>query len=203
MKSYSELRSMSRAQLKENWGTPILVCIVFSLILIVLNLIPHVGSIATLILTGPLMLGFIYFFVNFVRGENPKIDALFLGFDNLGKSLGLYLLQGLFVFLWSLLLIIPGIIAQFRYAMAFYILKDNPEIGVKEALTQSSEMMNGYKINFFILNLTFIGWFFLSCLTCGIGLLWFIPYISTTQANFYNELKQLNQTEIPPQIKEL
>ena len=199
MKSYSELRAMSREQLKGHWGISLLVCLIFSLIIGGTSIIPF----APLILGGPLTLGLVYYFVNLSRGEEPKFDSLFSGFDSFGKSLGLYLLQGLFIFLWSLLLIIPGIIAQYRYAMTFYLLKDNPEIGINEALSQSCEMMKGYKWKYFVLSLTFIGWYLLSCLTLGIGFLWLIPYMLTTQANFYNELKQLKQPEVAPQIETL
>lgn len=107
------------------------------------------------------------------------------------------LLIGIFIFLWSLLLIIPGIIAAYRYSMAFYILNDNPKMGAMDALRESKKMMVGYKGKLFFLSLSFIGWTILSVLTLGIGFLWLIPYMNTTTANFYQNLKDASETEIP------
>lgn len=237
MYSCSELRRMSREQLKGRWGTPILVSLVFAIIIVGLQFIPFVGVIGLLILTAPLTLGLINYFVSLTRDEDPKFDSLFSGFDNFGKSLGVYFLQALFIFLWGLLAIIPfsigtfkfisnpyllqenpsifvlmiicfyifmipAIIAQYRYAMCFYILRDNTEVGIRQCIRESSEMMKGYKWKFFVLGLSFIGWGLLSCLTLGIGLLWLMPYIYTTYANFYNELKKLREPETFSQFEE-
>jgi len=237
MKSCSELRGMSREQLKGNWGTPILVSLVYTIIIVGLQFIPFVGFIAILILAAPLTLGLINYFVSLTRDEDPKFDSLFLGFDNFGKSLGVYFLQALFVFLWGLFALIPigifvfnaftnpyifteslssflfiylcliifyipAMIAQYRYSMSFYILRDNPEIGIHQSIRESSEMMKGYKWKFFLLGLSFIGWGLLCVLTLGIGLLWLMPYMNTTYANFYNELKKSREPEVVSQLEE-
>jgi uncharacterized membrane protein len=89
----------------------------------------------------------------------------------------------------SFTLIVPGIIAAFRYSMAFYILKDHPEISPMEAIRRSKEMMVGQKWRYFVLNLSFIGWALLCILTLGIGFLWMHPYISVTNSHFYDELR--------------
>ena len=94
------------------------------------------------------------------------------------------------VFLWSLLFIIPGIIAAIRYSQAFLIKLDDPDLSATECIDKSKEMMNGHKMDYFLLILSFIVWFILGVFTCGILYLWLIPYYSTTICNFYNEIKK-------------
>ena len=95
----------------------------------------------------------------------------------------------LFIFLWMLLLIIPGIIASIAYSQTFYILAEDDTIGSMDALRKSKEMMNGYKWKYFCLVLRFVGWFLLCILTFGIGFLWLSPYIQVSYAKFYEDLK--------------
>ena len=119
-----------------------------------------------------------------------KADSVGVLFDRFGiffKAVGLQLFIGFFVFLWSLLFIIPGIIAGFRYAMAPYIMAENPDIGIREAVNLSKQMMAGHKGRLFGLNFSFIGWAMLSALTFGIGNLWLNPYMNTAFAAFYIE----------------
>ena len=94
-----------------------------------------------------------------------------------------------FVFLWALLLIIPGIIAAIAYSQTFYILAEDDTIGSMDALRKSKEMMIGYKWKYFCLGLRFIGWALLCVLTLGIGFLWLSPYIQVSYAKFYEDLK--------------
>ncbi len=91
--------------------------------------------------------------------------------------------------LWTLLFIIPGIIAQIGYSQVWFILTEDDEISPNDALKKSKEMMYGYKMQYFLLGLSFIGWIILAILTCGIGLLWVLPYIQTSNAKFYEDLK--------------
>lgn len=122
------------------------------------------------------------------------------------KIIGAMFMKGLFVFLWSLLLVIPGIIASYSYYMVSYILTDNPELGYKKALKLSKEMTRGYKLDIFILELSFIGWYFLSIIpavigiingwylltfAAGIGFLFILPYIDATKAQLYLELRKI------------
>lgn len=99
------------------------------------------------------------------------------------------LLSGIYTFLWSLLLIIPGIIKAFAYSQAMYIIAEEPNIGTREALRRSEEMMVGHKAEYFVLQLSFIGWGILSTFTFGILTLWLVPYMNATMANYYQELK--------------
>ena len=97
--------------------------------------------------------------------------------------------MNIFIFLWTLLLIVPGIIMSYAYAMTPYIMKDNPEMGAMECIKKSKAMMNGYKWKLFLLDLGFIGWILLACITFGIYGLWLTPWMQTSRAKFYEELK--------------
>ena len=107
----------------------------------------------------------------------------------------LYILQFIYIFLWTLLLIIPGIVKSYSYSMAFYIMNDHPEYTATQCLDESRRMMNGHKLDLFCLHLSFIGWIIVSILTCGIGVLWVDPYMQLSQANFYEELKKAEETK--------
>jgi uncharacterized membrane protein len=153
--------------------------------------LPVFGTVglAQFVLGGPVMLGLKTFFLKLDRRQPAKFDDLFSQFDNFGNGFLLALLTGIFVFLWTLLLIVPGIIAAYSYAMAPYLMADDPKLGAMDAIRASKQMMKGHKSRLFWLNLSFIGWALLSALTLGIGYLWLTPYIEATTACFYNELK--------------
>jgi len=95
-----------------------------------------------------------------------------------------------FTLLWALLLVVPGIIAAIRYSMAYYILNDNPEIGAMDAIRRSKEMMEGHKMRFAEMWLSFLGWFLLGIFTFGLGMIYAIPYYRAAKANFYLDLKE-------------
>ncbi len=99
------------------------------------------------------------------------------------------IVMGIFTALWSLLLIIPGIIASYRYRMAMYIIHDDPEVGIMEAIRKSKQMMVGHKMDLFVLDLSFIGWGLLSVITLGIATLYVGPYVAATQAAFYDSIQ--------------
>jgi len=189
-KTSSELRFTARNQLKGQWGTAILISVVFTIICGLPSVIPYAGSVISLVLAGPLTLGIISCFIKLVRKQSFKFENLFDGFKNFTSAFILQILVSLFVFLWALLLVIPGIIAAYRYSMAFFILNDNPNIGAMEALDLSKKIMIGNKWRLFCLHLSFIGWALLSILTCGIGFLWLVPYMNTAIANFYENVKK-------------
>ncbi|MBQ7379206.1 MAG: DUF975 family protein [Clostridia bacterium] len=132
--------------------------------------------------------GYACFNLDLIDGKTPDLVTLFKYFPS-WKNIGLSaLLETLYVFLWSLLFIIPGIIASYSYAMVPYIFADDPTIGPNEAITRSKEMMDGYRWRLFCLDFSFIGWNILSAMTCGIGDIWLIPYKSAARADFYREL---------------
>jgi len=197
MKQNFEIRKVARETLAGSWGNAIVAVLIYMGIISVIASIPGLGQIAFIAIMGPLMYGFLLFFVKLVRKNITDFNFIFKAFNfsgpNLGlfgRSLGLYWLMNLYVFLWSLLLIIPGIIAAYGYSMAFFLFIDNPDIGISEALRKSKEMMYGYKSKLFMLNLSFIGWMFLSVLSFGIGFLWLQPYMMTSLVLFYEDLKK-------------
>ena len=99
------------------------------------------------------------------------------------------LLVQIYIMLWTLLFYIPGIVKSYSYAMTPYILLDKPELSATDAITESRKMMNGHKMELFILDLSFIGWILLSLLTCGILFLYVAPYMQAARAEFYRTLK--------------
>lgn len=198
VKENAELRAAARSQLKGKWGTAVLLCLIYAVISGGLSYIPYIGSVASLIIAGPLSLGLVACFLKLVREEPFRFENLFDGFSNFKSSFLTFILMSLFIFLWSLLLVIPGIIATYRYAMAFYILYDNPGISAKDALNASKEMMKGYKGKLFLLHLSFLGWALLCILTVGIGYLWLVPYFNAAQANFYQNLKDASVEDAVP-----
>lgn len=149
-----------------------------------------IGTLISIALV-PLSIAVLWFYLALVRMEGPEISDVFAVFTN-GRTfirlIGVSLLIGIFVSLWSLLLVIPGIIKSLSYSQTYLLLKDHPEYSLLEAITESRKRMNGYKWKYFLLNLSFIGWGILSLLSLGIGFLWLSPYISTANATFYNEL---------------
>ena len=188
MPTNKELRAFAREQLKGRWGNPVLGTFIYIFLFILVSSIPIVGGIISFILTGPLFLGLMTFFLNFKRGKNPKIEEIFYGFKYFGSALLLNFLIVIFILLWALLLIIPGIIACLKYSMAYFVLSDNPNIGAKEAIEKSKSLMEGKKAQLFWLWLSFFGWGLCCILTLGIGFLWLIPYINVSIVNFYENL---------------
>lgn len=137
----------------------------------------------------PLSIASIWFFIDLLRGNGPKISDVFNPYRDLGlglKIIGISIMQSIFLFLWFLLLFVPGVIKSIAYSQTFYLLKDHPEYSTFEAITESRKRMVGLKWKYFLLCLSFIGWGLLSIITFGIGLLWLMPYMSTTFSAFYD-----------------
>jgi len=189
MKENFELRAIARAQLKGDWLTAVGMFIVFCVIISASCAV----VIGPLVLTGPLLLGFLGYYIKKARGEAVRLENLFDGFKSFSSGFLLYLLETIFIALWTCLFVIPGVIKCFSYSMSFFILRDNPGIGAMEAITRSRKMMNGYKGKLFCLCFSFIGWGLLCCLTFGIGFLWLAPYVTSSIANFYEDLKKNQQ----------
>ncbi len=121
-----------------------------------------------LLVTGPFSLGLVVYFVGLFRNQETDTKSVFSGFDQFGKAFVLTLLIGIFVILWALLFIIPGIIAAIRYSQAFYVLRDHPELSAMECLNESKRMMAGNKAKLFTLTISFIGWAILASIPAGI-----------------------------------
>lgn len=144
---------------------------------------------ANLIIMGPLSLGIAQMFLKLHRKEDVRLEEVFAGFNDFARSLTAYLLTALYVFLWMLLLIVPGIVAAIGYSMTFFILAEDPKISATDAMRQSKEMMQGHKSEYFWLMLLFFGWFIVSCLTWGLGFLLLQSYMTMASTIFYKRLK--------------
>ena len=204
-----ELRACARRQLDGVWGKMAFTYFVYFLIYLPYNIISALNSIsewipgipsyfgglnalltiAVMVISGPFALGFAGYFLKRIRGEEIEIKNIFDGFENFFSSFLVMFFIGLFTALWSLLLLIPGIIKAYGYSMAYYIMHDDPGIKPLEAIKQSQIMMKGYKWKLFALQFSFIGWTLLCLLTLGVGFLWLNPYFNLSMANFYENLK--------------
>ena len=146
-------------------------------------------ALVQLLIGGAIELGLKRYNLDLLTRENtPAFATLFSRFRIWGKAFCLRLMTSLLIFLWALLFIIPGIIASYRYALAPYLMAEDPDMGVMEAIARSKELMNGNKWRLFCLQLSFIGWSLLCLLTLGIGYLWLVPYQNAAETAFYLEL---------------
>jgi len=182
-----EFRALAREQMKNRYW------MVFIASLIVAAVSAGTSAIVIgIIVMGPLTVGLSYYLLDYIENKNngDKFELLIEGFKkSLVNSIVAGLLNMVFIFLWSLLFIIPGIIKALAYNMYPYIIADNPEIDAMEALKRSEEMMRGNKTRLLALYISFIGWFILSAFTFGIGFFFLMPYIQTSVANFYVDLR--------------
>lgn len=189
------LRSWGRQALSGYWSMAVLGTLLFVLLtampVLILNLffdsevMEKVSNLYEILVSGPITLGYTSFMMAIFRRKSTSAVEVFYGFEQFGKAFGLFLTVTLLTILWTFLFIIPGIIASFRYAMAFYILADNPNIPIMDAIRESKRMMNGNKWKLFLLELSFIGWILIAALTAGIGFLWVMPYITAASVGFY------------------
>lgn len=145
--------------------------------------------VVSIVLGSVVNLGYVRFNLNLVDGRPAQLSDLFSCFGQLGGAIVLRLLTSLFVLLWSLLLVIPGIVAAYRYAAAPYIMAEDPNCGAMEALNRSKAMMDGHKMDLFLLDLSFIGWYILSAFTLGLGSLLLNPYTNAARAAFFRSLQ--------------
>lgn len=140
----------------------------------------------------PISAGIILYILNFERGKSFDIKDLFTYYDK--RMLGLILLEvviGLFTILWTILFIIPGIIAAISYSMSLYIWVDETKTDTLDVIKESKRMMKGYKWDFFVFQLSFIGWYLLVGITFGIAAIYVVPYNTLAQAMYYDELKAI------------
>lgn len=157
-------------------------------IFVLLMTIMAVSSLLALVIGGAVQLGWCGFHIDLVKGKEVRFGDLFSHFHRLWTGFAMNFVTGLFVFLWSLLLIIPGIIAVYRYAMVPYLMAEFPELKIMDAIRESKRLMKGNKWRLFCLQMSFFGWALLATLSFGIGNFWLIPYMRTAEAVFYMEV---------------
>lgn len=187
------LMRMARESLTGKWGLAIGTFLVYNLITGAFSALDNRASVLSLLITGPLVLGAATFSLSVSRGQEARLEQLFEGFKYYGQALVTYLLMVLYIALWTLLLIVPGIIAALSYSMTFYILADDKTLKPQAALDKSKQMMDGHKGQLFHLCLRFLLLALLCILTLGIGFLWLIPYANITMARFYDEVRSSTQ----------
>ena len=195
MKTFNELKSLAKTQISGKIG------ILFAMFLIVIGisvvstsvvstLVPIFGTIASFVLGTAFALGGTFVFLKIAKGDTVSVGNIFYGFEDLWTAIKAQFFMNLFIWLWSLLLIIPGIVKLYAYSMTFFILAENKGMPVLEAITLSRKMMDGHKMDLFLLFLSFIGWFILTVITFGIAGIWVYPYFYATSTNFYLSVKE-------------
>ena len=201
MDSITNYKNRALSALENKWGHFVLITFVYGFIIGITQVLSgdkdspailHLIGLVLFILALPLTWGYQTLFLGAVRGGEATAKDMFEGYNKelFSRVLTTTLLYYVYVFLWSLLLLIPGCIKAYSYAMTPYILKDNPEMKNNAAIEESMRMMDGHKLELFLLDLSFIGWAILSILTCCIGFLWLTPYMNMARVNFYEDLKK-------------
>ena len=217
MQLNSELRAQARERLEGQWGTFVLMTFLMLVIQTILQIPGYIGSLLEILspenvlaslsfsnisnilslLALPLSWGLTVSLLRNHREESVDLENLFDGFRG-GRYTRVFcaiFLVNLFTFLWALLLIIPGIMKAFSYALTPYILLDEPELTAKQAIARSCEIMQGRRWKLFCLYLSFIGWGILCLLTFGIGFLWLVPYMNASIAAFYEDARAEYEAE--------
>lgn len=191
----AELKSLARQQIQGNIGVLFVMTLIIAAASALVNIVPAAGSIAMVLVIMPAFsIAMVTVYLKLTQGIRPDMSELFAHFNQFWGAFKVSFFAGLFTALWSLLFWIPGIIKALSYSMSMYILAENPEIGALEAINRSKAMMNGHKMDLFVLQLSFLGWHLLGMITFGIAYVWVGPYISATTANFYNSIK--NQPQV-------
>ena len=192
MVTRKELRARARATLVGLFDSRWMLCIGAALLVnLIMGGASSVFPVASLIIGGPIAVGMASFMLAMIRSreQNPSLGELFVGFSDFAGNLVTYLLVELYIFLWSLLFIVPGIVKGISYSMVYYIRHDHPEYTATQSIEESQRLMHGHKMEYFLLQLSFLGWMLLGLLCCGVGVLWVSAYQSAANAHFYQELK--------------
>ena len=196
----SECWKAGKKDLKGRWLEAVLLTFVYLLISCLISATAGSGldlicpgfSLVVAFLMQPMAWGWSMTFLECHRGDTDpfNIKNLFVGYKDFSRIFTTIFLQGLYTILWTLLLIVPGIIKGLSYALTPYILKDNPELKNNGAIELSMAMMQGYKLELFILQLKYFGMCLLCILTLGIAYFWIGPFYSAAMVNFYEEVKK-------------
>lgn len=191
-----QIKAMARAQLGNSifgntWLIAVVVILIQGALSYSVNVIPGVGQIATILISGPMAYGVASMFIKQTRtGEPMNIPDIFNGFrDDFSNTFLIGLMTTLFTMLWSLLFVIPGIVKAYSYSMAMYIKNDNPDYDWRKCIDESQEMMSGHKADLFMLDLSFLGWMIVGTLCAGVGVFWVNAYMSAAHAQFYEDLR--------------
>lgn len=207
MGTTNDYKNRALASLDSRWTTPVLCTLVYYLIFLAIGAVTNslneditknTISILLYIAAIPLAWSLSVLFLDLIRGEQVSVSSIFRGYKKpwWSKSLLIPLLVGVYTFLWTMLFIIPGFIKGYSYAMTYFVYRDNQEMGCDAAIEESMRLMDGHKMDLFILDLSFLGWLLLSILSLGIGLLWLVPYMQSAHAHFYEDLVRERGTSV-------
>ena len=198
-----ELKQNAKDRMREQALNPILVTLVYTLVAIAISLlggilgvtviIPFILSLASIVV----QIGYIYYCMKVAKREQgayADLAYLFQDWRFALKLVALTFLINILVSLWSLLFIIPGMIKAISYSQATFIMLENPNMDIMTAIKESQKMMDGHKMDYFVLDLSFIPWILLISVTFGIASLWVTPYMQITMVNYYYALKNPNQS---------
>jgi uncharacterized membrane protein len=212
--STDQMKNMGILRMRKNWLNSVAVFIISFFILSSISFIDgyfqvmheifgtqarnltSFAGIQSIIFTGPISYGVALFFLNAARGNEGEIVHVFTGFKRFGTTFLCGLMQTIFIVLWSLLFIIPGIIAAINYSMAYYLLADYKNLSAMDALSMSKDIMKGHKGRYFNLLMSFMGWFVFSAVTLGLGYVYVMPYFNNTIAVFYQDLINGTDTDL-------
>ncbi len=187
MRERAQIKEAAKERLARVRGQSIGVYVVYTVLVYALT--GMTLGIGALLVMPPLLIGLTYFFMGVWRGNNPPFETLFSGFYRYLQSLVAILWRYLFTFLWSLLLVIPGIIKSMAYSMTPYLVADYPDLDARRALKISMAITDGHKMEIFVMYLSFAGWMVLSMFTLEILHLVYVgPYMETAMAGLYDEL---------------
>ncbi len=191
----SQLRAEARKALSEKWGVMIVATVIYAAIAIAVCMIFQkyyfICACASVLLFSPLLYGINLLSLKIYRRNATGVETMFEGFSTYTRVVLTMLLRGIYTSLWGLLLIIPGIVKGYSYALTPYVMIDKPELGYNECIEESMRLMDGYKMKLFLLDLSFIGYALLSVITFGIGYIFLLPYIEVAHAAFYEDVKAL------------
>lgn len=183
-----ELRHRASDQLggsifKRTWLMLTVICFIANLIV---SAASGLFAVAGVIITGAIEYGTCRITNNIILGKKPSLDDMFIGFDEcFGNTLALFFFRNMFIFFWSLLLVFPGIIKSYSYAMSTYIQQRSENKSWQYSMDESKRLMDGYKGQLFRLDLSFIGWYILGACCLGIGILFVIPYHTMARTEFF------------------
>lgn len=190
-----QIKELAKRQINGQIGTLLVIyLIIYAIFLVASYIIPPLAF----ALAAILELSLFSIYIKLADNIPPKVADIFDIFKNArlcGNGIILYILMSVFTFLWSLLLVIPGIIKAFSYAMAPLILIENEYyMSPMDAMKESERIMEGHKMELFVLSLSFFGWCLLAALTCGLLMFYVEPYMNMSIVNFYNQIK--NEPEV-------
>ena len=182
----AELKAQAKANLKNRFGVNLLGSVLATGLVALANKLPLVGG---MLIYGPLNVGETYIYHRTSEDETPEIRDLFRFFKvNVGEAFLLGVLKMVFLFFWTLLFIIPGIVKGYSYALAEYLMATGRETNALAAITESRRLMNGHKFELFLLGLSFFGWFCLCIITLGIAAFYVGPYYKETKTVFFKRI---------------